>query len=280
MADETAGQPTSLRDKSINVLKGTPGGGLVVEGKPWGQFLKWFRTHWRLGEHIALVGPTGSGKTVYVVNILPMRKYVIALDAKGGDESLELLTRHGFIHSTWPMQRADWKDVEEGRAKRIIVGSGIQSTDDLPLLKQEISQALKDAYDQKRWTVYIDELQLVADRRLMNLSARVEVNLIAARNRGVSIVSSFQRPANVPRSASEMSTWFIVFYTRDRDTVDRLAEMAGRPGGEIRGMVRGLPEYCTLIFSRNPREPVIITRAPAPETVYSRKETKQEQETG
>jgi hypothetical protein len=252
---------------------------LRVEGKPWKEFLKWFQTHWKLGEHIALVGPTGSGKTVYVVNILPMRKYVIALDAKGGDESLELLTKHGFSHSTWPLPRQDWKDIEEGKPKRVIVGSGIQSLEDLPILRTEISTALKDAYDQKRWTVYIDELQLVADRRLMNLSARVEVNLIAARNRGVSIVSSFQRPANVPRSASEMSTWFIVFYTRDRDTVDRLAEMAGRATSEIRGMIKGLPEFCTLIFSRNPREPVIVTRAPPPESVvpknYAEKTSKE-----
>lgn len=240
---------------------------LEIIALTWEDFLEWFKKKWELGQHVALVGPTGAGKTVYVVNILPLRKYVIALDAKGGDESLELLTKKGFTYSQWPLNSKQWREVEEGRPMRVIVGAGIQSLEDLPLLKAEIATALKDAYNQKRWTVYIDELQLVADRRLMNLSARVEVNLIAARNRGVSIVSSFQRPANVPRSASEMSTWFIVFYTRDRDTVDRLAEMAGRPTPEIRGMIKGLPEYCTLIFSRNPREPVIVTRAPDPSKV-------------
>lgn len=237
---------------------------LNVIAMTWPKFLDWFKKKWQLGEHVALVGPTGAGKTIYVVNILPIRKYVIALDAKGGDESLEQLTKHGFQYSEWPLNNKQWRDIEEGKPCRVIIGAGIQSLEDLPLLKQEIATALRDAYNQKRWTVYIDELQLVADRRLMNLSANVEVNLIAARNRGVSIVSSFQRPAHVPRSASEMSTWFIVFYTRDRDTVDRLAEMAGRPTPEIRGMIQGLSEYCTLIFSRNPREPVIITRAPEP----------------
>lgn len=252
---------------------------LEVKAFKWEDFLEWFKIKWELGQHIALVGPTGAGKTIYVVNILPLRKYVIAVDAKGGDESLEQLTRKGFIYSEWPLSSRQWRDIEEGKPCRIIVGAGIQSLEDLPLLKQEIATVLRDAYNQKRWTVYIDELQLVADRRLMNLSARVEVNLIAARNRGVSIVSSFQRPANVPRSASEMSTWFIVFYTRDRDTVDRLAEMAGRPTPEIRGMIKGLPDYCTLIFSRNPREPVIVTRAPDPSTVAPKtKETKKTKE--
>jgi hypothetical protein len=238
--------------------------GLQVEGMQWKEFLEWFKPRWKLGQHISLVGPTGAGKTVYVTNILPLRKYVIALDSKGGDESLEELTKHGFVYSDWPLSSKLWREIEDGKPCRVIIGAGIQSIDDLPALKQEIATALKDAYNQKRWTVYIDELQLVSDRRLMNLSARVEVNLIAARNRGVSIISSFQRPANVPRSASEMATWFIVFYTRDRDTVDRLAEMAGRPTPEIRGMMAGLSEYCTLIFSRDPRAPVIVTKAPKP----------------
>lgn len=237
---------------------------LQVIGMKWEEFLDWFNKRWDLGQHVALVGPTGAGKTVYVTNILPMRKWVIALDSKGGDESLDQLTKKGFVHSPWPLSSKQWKDLEEGKPCRVIVGAHIQSLEDLPKLKVEIATALRDAYNQRKWTVYIDELQMVSDRRLMNLSANVEVNLIAARNRKVSIVSSFQRPANVPRTASEMSTWFIVFYTRDRDTVDRLAEMAGRPTSEIRGMIKALPEFCTLIFSRNPRDPVIVTKAPKP----------------
>lgn len=240
---------------------------LDVVGMRWEEFQEWFKVKWRLGEHVCLVGPTGGGKTVYVVNILPLRKYAIAIDAKGGDESLEHLTRYGFSYSSWPLSRKQWKEIEDGKPMRIIIGAGVQTIEDLPLLKQEISDTLRDAYNTKRWTIYIDELQLVADRRMMNLGGNVEIILVAARNRGVSLVSSFQRPANVPRAASEMSTWFIVFYTRDRDTVDRLAEMAGRPTAEIRGMVKGLPEFHTLIFSRNPRAPVIVTKAPDPETI-------------
>jgi len=257
-------QPEQITKKDRALGWTTGSSDLQVEGMRWEEFLEFFKKRWRLGQHVALVGPTGGGKTIYVTNILPLRKYVIALDAKGGDESLEQLTKFGFEYSNWPLSNKQWKEIEDGKPMRIIVGAGIQRLEDLPILKQEIATALRDAYNTKRWTVYIDELQIVADRRLMDLSKNVEVNLIAARNRGVSIVSSFQRPANVPRSASEMSTWFIIFYTRDKDTVDRLAEMAGRPNAEIRGMIKGLPEFHTLIFSRNPREPVIVTKAPMP----------------
>ena len=257
-------QPESISKRDQALGWSTRNNQLEIVGMRWEEFLEYFKVHWKLGQHVALVGPTGGGKTVYVTNILPLRKYVIAIDAKGGDESLELLTKFGFQYSNWPMSNKQLRDMEEGKATRIIVGAGIQTLEDLPLLRQEISTTLKDAYNMKRWTIYIDELQLVSDKRLMNLGGNVEIILVAARNRGVSLVSSFQRPANVPRSASEMSTWFIVFYTRDRDTVDRLAEMAGRPNAEIRGMIKGLPEFHTLIFSRNPREPVIVTKAPMP----------------
>lgn len=140
------------------------------------------------------------------------------------------------------------------------MGSTLRRRSDLPSLRSQIKQVIEDAYDERGWTIYIDETQIVTDRRLMGLAAPVEQDLIAARDRKVSIVSSFQRPANIPRTTHEMSTWFLVFYTRDRDTVDRIAEMAGRPTAEMRGMVSGLPEFCLLVFSRNPRRPVIVTK--------------------
>lgn len=236
---------------------------LTVEGMPWADFQEWFKAHWKQGQHVALIGPTGTGKSTLMVGILPMRKYVIALDPKGGDSTLSKLEKHGFERSAWPPSKQVRKNIEEGKPARLIVGADLKSAEELPKLRNQIALALKDAFDERGWTVYIDELQIAADRRMMNLMTSIERNLIAARDRKVSMVGSFQRPAYVPRAASEMSTWFIVFYTRDREVVRRISEMAGRPTEEVRGMVEGLPEYCVLMFSRNPRDPVIVTSAPA-----------------
>lgn len=236
---------------------------LEVEGMPWDEFQEWFRKRWQPGQHVALIGPTGTGKSTLMVGILPMRKYVLALDPKGGDSTLSKLEAHGFEHSEWPPSKAIRKRIEEDKPVRLIIGGRLKTADELPKLRKQLGQALTDAFNERGWTVYIDELQIAADRRMMNLMTPIERNLIAARDRKVSMVGSFQRPAYVPRAASEMSTWFVVFYTRDRDVVRRIAEMAGRPTAEIRGMVEGLKEFCVLIFSRNPRDPVIVTSAPA-----------------
>jgi hypothetical protein len=96
----------------------------------------------------------------------------------------------------------------------------------------------------------------------MNLGPMIEENLIAGRDRRVSVVASYQRPANVPRAASEMATWLAVWYTRDAEVVDRLAQMTGRPKAEIRGAIGELEPFSVLLVNRRPREPMIVTRPP------------------
>lgn len=239
-----------------------PPGDLEVVGMDFSDFLEWFKPRFQPGHHLSIVGPTGEGKTTLIAQILGLRNYVIALDAKGGDSTLAKLEDRGFQRVQWPPKRKTWKDIEEGKPVRLIVGHKVRTTEDLPKLRQELATVLRDVFNQTGWTVYADELQILSDRRLMNLGGSVERILIAARDRGISFLGAFQRPANVPRSMGEMSKWFLVLFTRDRETIERLAEMAGRSAAEMRGLVRGLPPYTVLVFSNRPREPIIVTRAP------------------
>lgn len=233
-----------------------------VQAMPWSEFQAWFAKAWKPGEHIALIGPTGTGKSTLAVGILPLRKYVLAMDPKGGDSTLEALKKAGFRRSMWPPSREERKRIKDGHPVRLIVGPIIKTKDDIPAQRSVLSAALDGAFDEGGWTVYVDELQIMADRRMLNLTSSIERNLIAARDRGVSMVCSFQRPAYVPRAASDQSAWMLVSYTRDVDVVNRLAEMAGRPKAEIRGAVAGLERYTFLLFSRNPNEPIRVIRPP------------------
>lgn len=237
--------------------------GRVVRGLQWAEFKQEFAERWLPGEHVAIIGPTGEGKTTFAAHILGSRKYVLALDPKGGDTTLSTLEQRGYTRITsWPPPRKVRQGIEEGGLARLIVGQRIRSRADRPKLRETLAAAIDGAFEDGGWTLYLDELQIATDNRLMNLTAMLEENYIAGRDRGVSVVGSYQRPARVPRAASDQATWLVIFYTRDADVVTRLAEMTGRPKPEIRGAVDNLEPHCVLVVNRRPREPMIVTRPP------------------
>ena len=230
-----------------------------VEAKPWDDFLSWFRGVWKPGEHLAAIAPTGAGKSTFVVGVLQeCRRFVLAFDPKGGDSTLRGSAWPRM--PTWPPHPQVYEDIDQGKEARFIVGPATSLTTDLARQRAVFQAALDGAFDDGGWTVYVDELQLMADRRMMGLAAQVERLLISARDKKVSVVSAYQRPANVPRTASDQATWVAVSYTRDRDVVDRVAEMLGRPKPEIRGALNGLDPYSWLVVGRNPRMPLVVTR--------------------
>ena len=56
-----------------------------IIGKSWPDFLEDFRSEWKPGQHVAMVAPTGQGKTTVLVSLLKeCRKFVLGFDPKGG----------------------------------------------------------------------------------------------------------------------------------------------------------------------------------------------------
>lgn len=237
----------------------------VAEAMPWERFGPWFRREWKQGEHVAVVGPTGFGKTTVVVSLLQMRRHALALDVKGGDKTLAKLQAKGFSRASWPLPDKAYRDIRRGEPGRFIVGFKPRTTAETPKLRAMMSQCLHDVFRDEGWTLYLDELQMAASQKMMNLGAIIELNLIAGRDRGVSMLTSFQAPRWVPRAASDQASWLFVFPTRDREVVDRLAEMAGRPREEVQGAIRGLgrkEDHMVLVVGTDPFAPMIVTRAP------------------
>lgn len=232
----------------------------TVKGLTAAEFRTWWPKNFEPGQHLAMVGPTGEGKTTASVELLRPRRYALALDPKGGDPTLDRLRWPRL--ERWPPPRAFWSDVEEGKPMRRIVGQVCHRMDQYPALAAQLRRCLDDVFTAGGFTLYVDELEVLA--RFMKLSAQLELFLIAARRKGISVMSAYQRPSWVPTSASNQTTWFGTFFTRDTDVVARLGEMAGRPRRQMIGMVRGLGslEYSMLLFSRRPRDPVIATRLP------------------
>ncbi len=252
-------EPTTSRDRIARRLDDEGVRALTPE-----QFTEEFRHLWKQGEHLSAIAPTGSGKTTFVLMILRLRRYVLALDIKGGDETLAAL-RYPRL-SEWPgikkMRRMVEKNDSEGKPSRYIVGPVAQTRKDLPALKRAISEAMDDAYDMGGWTTYADELQILTDPRMMGLAAPSARNLVAARSKRITFVSAFQGPRWVISEAIGQPTWIAASYTRDTDTVNRMAEVLGRPRAEVRGVMKAIPEHWWIVVGRSPRAPYLAVKPP------------------
>ncbi len=210
--------------------------------------------------------PHGGGltsKTTFTAGLVQTRRYVLALDAKGGDKTLGKL---GWERMTrWPPSRQERQDMAEGQPFRRIVG-GLQRHQAARVQRRELHRSiLAAAMEEGGWTILAPDLAALTARQFGNAWDEMVELLILARDAGTSIVTDFQRPAGIPREAGEMATYLGIGYTRDKDTVSRLAEMMGRSAAEMRGAVEALSElpYGWLVVSRRPRDPILLTRPEA-----------------
>jgi hypothetical protein len=226
----------------------------------WDKFLAWFRDVWEPGQHVALIGPTGEGKSTFAVGILGLRKYVLALDPKGHDHTLSCSGFERIL--SWPISNKMRDDIAEGRPCRLIVGGSLRTDRDQDRLVELMKQAVAGVRAEGGWTCYADEFQILADRRMFNIGTQVEQMLISARSRGTSVVTSFQAPAWVPKAATRQATFTVLWPTRDEDMVKAVATSMGRKWQEVAAAVKELPPYHVMVIPKRVHAPMVITTAP------------------
>lgn len=229
------------------------------------EFLAWWRTNWKQGEHVAIAALTGSGKTTLGAYLCSVRKWVIALDAKGMDSTLSA-TGYERV-GKWPLPYHLREAVRDGDPCRVIVGRPCNSDEQFEANAALLRQTLKGVWRQGSWACWADEGQLLADHRYGNAGNELEKMLIAARDRAISLVYTVQRP-QIGRStpsanaAYTQSTWLFVARTRDTKVADRLAEIAGRPAPEMRGLIASLPKFWWACLGLDPHEPIRLVKPP------------------
>lgn len=250
----------------------------LVVGLPWEDFLAYMRWSWKPGQHVAMIGPTGEGKTTFAAGILQLRNWVMALDPKGEDETL---TASGFERvSHLPNQRIDltWRlrhweaakqwdrihqKIAEGRPARIIVG-GPARTAEQDIANQDLMRrSFGYAREAGGWTVYVDEFELISSQRMFKLGPEVERMLISARRDGTSVVTSFQAAAWVSKHATRQARYAVIWPTGDRAMIKNVAESMGRDWKALAAAVDELPPYHVCVIPRGKSGgPFVCTSAP------------------
>lgn len=204
---------------------------------PWDEFLgDIFR--WAQGEHLAIIGPTGQGKTNLLTNLLPIHPYVVVLATKPKDESMQRLIKTGY----YPIK--EWVSLDPKKFPRRVLWPDAMSLSSVQYQREVIHTALERIYREGGWTVAVDELWYLA--QILRLDMDVKLYLLQARALGISLLVATQRPAWVPLEVYDQSTHLFFMRDNDENNLKRLSGISFRSAGLIKSVIADLDQYQVL----------------------------------
>lgn len=227
--------------------------GKTIPRVPWDEFIR-DELEWRAGEHFAMVGPTGQGKTTMLQNILPLHPFVTVFATKPRDESMDRLLANGYIK----MDR--WRSLDAKIYPRRILWPDATSIHAEVLQKEVFAYAFEKIYREGGWTVAVDELWYIVN--VLSLSREIRVFLLQARALGISLLCATQRPAYVPLEVYDQSTHLMFWRDNDETNLKRLGGLSSNNAGLIRYTVSNLERYQVLYMNTRTGK-MLRTRCPA-----------------
>lgn len=209
-----------------------------VERVDWPTFLE--RLDWRQGEHVALVGPTGRGKTTLALELLPHRSHTVVIASKPKDGTLARLRRtDGYqLIRRWPPRNGD--------VRRVLLWPRFTRTSDTGPQSKTIHHALESIFVEGGWCVFVDDVQYL---QLIGLRNLLRVLWLQARSVRISVVAATQRPVHVPREMWSSSTHVFIWNTSDPDDLRSLSGFGGIDSRRVRAIVQELGKYEVLYIN-------------------------------
>lgn len=209
------------------------------------QFLAHFSGIWEVGDHVAIIGQTDSGKTYVAQDIKKMRHWVVVIATKSKDDTLEGYTDY-LRKSNWPPDYGETLILFWRRPKTLT---------DLKGLQTGIYKIMDHLYRYGGWTIYFDDLFFVSET--LKLKSSIRMFYTQVRSANVSIVASIQRPAWIPVEALSQSKYFIIFSVQDENDIKRIAEAIGVRFISLLKWINLLGRYEFLLLSRH-AEPILV----------------------
>ncbi|HVI71478.1 MAG TPA: hypothetical protein VM656_08340 [Pyrinomonadaceae bacterium] len=204
---------------------------------PWDVFLR-EELQWRAGEHFALIGPTGQGKTTMLLNLLPLHPFVTVFVTKPRDEVMEGLLYQGYVK----LER--WHSLDPRQWPRRLLWPNATELDSVEHQKEVFHEAFRTIYREGGWTVALDETWYVVNE--LKLGADVKLFLLQARSLGISLLCASQRPAYIPLEIYDQSTHLMFWRDNDESNLKRISGISWRSANLIRNIVANLERYQVL----------------------------------
>lgn len=229
-------QPTETFNRNYDSVRHAP----FVS---WQKLEPKLKKEWKPGDHVTLIGPTGSGKTHMALALAKICKYSLIIATKRRDPLLEsLIKKHKVISD--PQEIKEMGKTVDGIPihRRLMFwpkfDNKVTRKERVELQAQYISFVLDWAEKSENWAIVCDELMWVS--RNLRLERELEAVWFQGRTQGISLIGAAQRPTHVPRLAYSQATYFFIWQTADRADLERLRDIsAGFPRGMIdKGVVQ------------------------------------------
>lgn len=221
---------------------------------PWDKVRPRLERAWKAGEHIAIFGPNGYGKSTVAIELGNISTQpTILLVTKKRDRLISELPKQG-----WKLCRTLEQVKHELRAPagaryfgkaptappRILfwpaATGGLRQR--RAKLKGIVERLLDFVYEHGRLTLIVDEGLFLT--KTLGHSEQVEMLLHESRSAGCRLVILSQRPSGLPLSAYSAPTFLIMFATNEPADLKRLSEIGGSLDAHtLRDEVQLLPMY-------------------------------------
>jgi len=210
-------------------------------------FLHTLETKWRAGQHITVIGTTGSGKTIAIRDMLMMRRYLVVLATKAKDKSLARYRLPTI--ASWPPDYSQEKVMVWKKPKRL---------GDFGSQQALVYTVMNDIFFRGGYTVYFDDLFYIV--HMLHLRRAIEMLYTQVRSQGVSLVASVQRPSNVPLVSINQASYLLVFNIKDIIDVQRVAKDVSMDWKELQAAIATLQKY-EFLFLEMGEQPIRVEKA-------------------
>lgn len=197
----------------------------------WEQFEEVFADSFEQGQHIAIVGPNGSGKTKFGLRVC---KVIGARKAKNGRPSSVTVLQYKPRDDTLGEEIPDWPIIKKwppkyGEEHCVIWPKAKSASGASRLHRSVFAPVLDRIYIEGGQTVYIPEAAYFerAQPAGLGLGGTMEQFWGTARSSKLTTISDTQRPRRVTLLMWTEPKWLVIYRLRSRDDIKHVADLSG-----------------------------------------------------
>ena len=218
----------------------------------WDDFMTYV-FDWKQSQHVALIGPTESGKSTLQYAILPRRKYVTFFATKPRDRTLDhFAEKGGFVRiEDWPPTAGRFKKkliTAEEMPRRLLWPDATQmSPATMDNQREVFLRAFHDIYGQGGWCTVWDEFWMMCS--ILGMEKEARIMLQQARSNDISFVIGAQRPSRIPLEVFDQTTHLFFWRDNDEANLKRMGGIGWMSANEIRAFVANLEPHQVLYLN-------------------------------